>query len=150
MYECFLFSMLICTEPEMPVRSPVPESGITVIESDGAPRFIVAECCRRNVPAASMQTAGDLLDRDVSSRALHRRHRRKHFALARTFEIARELFVEGHAAEGRRVACPGDVERKELDLERSGCALGHVVIRCEGSSSARRSTQCVEEESNLN
>ncbi len=49
-YECFPSSMMIIIFPVSPAKSPVPESGTTVMLSDGTPRFMVALCCRTNVP----------------------------------------------------------------------------------------------------
>jgi serine beta-lactamase-like protein LACTB, mitochondrial len=49
-YECFPSSMTITIVPLKPASSLVPESGTTVMLSDGTPRFIVALCCRTNVP----------------------------------------------------------------------------------------------------
>ena len=49
-YECLPASISIVILPEIPDNSPLPESGTTVTDSPGVPRFIVPLCCRMNVP----------------------------------------------------------------------------------------------------
>src|SRR5665213_4471613 len=73
--------MVTTRVPCRPRSSPVPESGTTPMVSCCAPALIEPEL-QHEASVAPVQRAGHPLDGDVAGRALGRRHRRQHFALA--------------------------------------------------------------------
>jgi hypothetical protein len=74
---------------------------------------------------AAWECAGHAFDRDISAGTLHRGTSGEHFAFAGCVEIAVELFVDGHAAEGIIFGFEGRIEGSGFHFERSGGVPGH-------------------------
>src|ERR1039457_519981 len=69
--------------------------------------------------AAALQGSTNPLHRDVTGRPLDGGHRGEHLALADSFEIAVELLVNGHPADGRLLGLIVRLLRGQLYLKRS-------------------------------
>jgi hypothetical protein len=90
-------------------------------------------CLQYEAAAQAMQRSRDLLDRDITGRALDVRHRRQHLALGGTFEIAVELFLDGQPAEGCSLGFIVRRLRVQLYFKRSSRMCRHgfcsIVVR---------------------
>src|SRR2546430_7300654 len=92
--------MVIVILPVRPANWPVAESGTTVMDSWRGTAGHSAAVLEHKAAAMAMQRSSNSLDGDAAGRAFDACAGGQHLNFAGSFEIAVELVVDGHSAEG--------------------------------------------------